>query len=290
MNHWSSVLSLIVALCPFLSPGKARAAEPSIQDCLAANHASIKLDNENKLRAEREQLLICAAESCPAEIRLECAKRVDEVNQALPTIVFHVKDSTGADASAVRITMDGEVVAERLVGTAIPVDPGEHQFTFEIAGQRPLTKRLMIRATEQNRREVVAFPLVAEGTAAGQPTSQSPDDQQANAGMNGQRIAALAAGGVGLVGVLVGSVFGLDAKSKKSKAEIYNCANGFCPTQDGVDAWAKARTAGTVSTVAFIVGGVGVATAATLWLTDKSSNERPQLGLGLSGIQLRGTW
>jgi hypothetical protein len=290
MDSRLPVCSMIAALSPLLSPGQARAAEPSIEDCLAANHASIKLDSDNKLRAERAQLLICAAESCPAEIRLECAKRVDQVNQALPSIVFDVKDGTGADASAVKIAMDGEVVADRLRGTAIALDPGEHQFTFEIAGEPPLTKRLMVRVSEQNRRETIAFPPLASRVTATQPAPQPPENQQPKRPLSGQRIAALAAGGVGVAGVVIGSVFGLEAKSRKTNAEGFNCSNGICRTQDGVDAWSSARTAGTVSTVAFIVGGVGLATAATLWFTDKPSSERPQMGLGLSGIQLRGTW
>jgi hypothetical protein len=256
------VWSMIAALGPLLAPGQARANKPSIEDCLAANHASIKLDSDNKLRAERAQLLICAAESCPLEIRLECAKRVEQVNETLPSIVFDVKDGTGADVGAVKIAMDGEVVADRLLGTAIAVDPGEHQFTFEIAGQPPLTKRLMIRVSEQNRRETIAFPPSAPSVAAAPLAPQPPLPTKRP--LSGQRIAALAAGGVGVVGVVIGSVFGLEAKSKKTAAEGFNCSNGMCPTQAGVDAWSSARTAGTVSTVAFIIGGVGLAGAATL--------------------------
>jgi hypothetical protein len=54
----------------------ARAADPTTADCLAASESALKSGNEHKLRAERSQLLVCAAASCPADLRKECASRV----------------------------------------------------------------------------------------------------------------------------------------------------------------------------------------------------------------------
>ena len=64
---------------------EASAADPTTIDCLSATEGSLKLRSEHKLRSARAQLLVCASPSCPADIRTECARRVDEVNVAIPT-------------------------------------------------------------------------------------------------------------------------------------------------------------------------------------------------------------
>jgi hypothetical protein len=89
--------AMLVALGASLGVRLARAGEPSIKECLASSEASLKLANDYKLRAERAQLLVCSAASCPAEIRKECLKQVDEVNVAIPSVVFDVKDPDGND-------------------------------------------------------------------------------------------------------------------------------------------------------------------------------------------------
>ena len=139
-------LTVAVAAASSFSPAIALAADPTTADCLAASDASLKSGNEHKLRAERSQLLVCAAPSCPADIRKDCVSRVDELNGQIPTIIFAARDlSTSSDLSAVRVTMDGEVLAERLEGTALSIDPGEHTFLFETSGQAGVTKKLVIR-------------------------------------------------------------------------------------------------------------------------------------------------
>ena len=132
----SSQLLIIAALASAAVAARpARAADPTTADCLAATESSLALRNEHKLREARAQLLICSAASCPADMRDECTRRVGEVNAAIPTIVFAVKDAAGNDLVAVRVTMDGQPIAERLEGTALSIDPGAHTFTFETTGQ-----------------------------------------------------------------------------------------------------------------------------------------------------------
>jgi hypothetical protein len=275
-----------------LTEGVARAGDPTTADCLAASDASLDSGNHHKLRAERSQLLVCAAASCPADIRKECIHRVEEVNTQLPTIIFQARDPSGADLSAVKVTMDGEVLAERLEGTALSIDPGEHTFRFETSGQSALTKTFLIRQGEKDRREAVAFvaaetappeqPPAAPVTAAPPPpTEPSPE------GLGTQKIVALVTGGVGVVGLGLGGAFGVLAISRKNDAE--SACPGPCATQDGVNRWSSAGSAGNVSTIAFVVGGIAVAGAAVLWFSAPSPS-RPQIGIGPGGFQVRGAW
>jgi hypothetical protein len=290
-RRWS-VLSSSVALAAGMvgwSP-QALAADPTTGDCLAASEASLKSGNEHHLRTERNQLLVCAAASCPADIRKECVRRVDEVNTAIPTIIFEAKDGSGKDLSAVKVTMDGDALAERLEGSALSIDPGEHTFAFATEGQPPLTKVFVIRESEKDRREAITFgvgDVVSSPLQAGAEASVTTG----STGLGTQKILAIVAGGVGVVGLGVGTAFGLVTMSKKSDAQKA-CPN-LCADPNGVSLWSDAKSAGNVSTVAFIVGGVALAGGAALWFTAKPesrSGPSAQVGVGPGSLQLKGVW
>lgn len=290
---WST--ALVAALVLLEAP--AQAAEPTTADCLAASDASLKLGNEHKHRAERSQLLVCAAAACPSEIRKECSRRADEANAQIPTIIFEAKDASDAALNAVKVTMDGEVLAEHLDGTALSVDPGEHTFTFEAAAELPVTKTLTIQESQKERREGIMFaapmatlrPGPAPQPTGGQQLPENPPaahvGQQA---LGTQKSLAIVAGGVGLVALGVGTAFGVVAMSQKSAAQSA-CPTNPCGTQDGVNRWNNAGSTGNVSTIGFIIGALGVGGAAILWLTAPAPVSA-QLGVGPGLLQVKGAW
>jgi hypothetical protein len=265
-----------LSLLGLLVCAPARAAEPNTSECLAASEASIKAGNEHKLRQERQQLLVCAASSCPGEIRKECTRRVDEVNEAIPSLVFEAKDGGGNDLSDVKVTMDGEVLADHLDGSALSVDPGEHTFTFETPGQPAIEKQLVVREAEKQRHETIQFGVPSSGAV------DHPPEATAGGGLPGQKIAALVVGGVGVVGLGVGGAFGVMAISKKHHAE--DICPSTCTDDAGSQAWSDAKKVGNISTIAFIAGGVALAGGAVLWFTAPSQTE---VGLGPGSIRLR---
>lgn len=301
MKHWSVVPSraLALATCAVLWSPRAHAGDPTNADCVAANEAALKAGNEHRLRADRNQLLVCASATCPTDIRMECVRRVGEVNAAIPTIIFDVKDAAGNDLTAVKVTMDQEVLAERVEGIALSIDPGEHNFVFETAGQPTLTKRFVIREAQKGRRETIRFgtPTTAPSlTLTQQPTgAQSPPDNPpvtlARQGLGTQKILALVVGGIGVVGLGVGTAAGVLALSQKSDAQGL-CPSTSCPTQAGVNKWSDAASTGNVSTIGLIVGGVTLAGGAVLWFTGPSSSRgsTTQVGFGPGFLQVRGTW
>jgi hypothetical protein len=224
---------------------------------------------------------------------------VDQLNAEIPTVVFSVTDGSGADVTAVKISMDGEKLADQLDGTALAVDPGEHTFTFEMAGQPAMTKKLLIAQGQKDRRELVtlgsppppSFPPPSP-SAAPSPTTPtgplSPPPPTDSGGLGTQKVLAIAAGGLGVVGLGIATAFGLMAISQKNDAESV-CPN-MCQTQDGVNKWHDASTSATVSTIGFIVGGVGIAGAAALWFTAPSGRQQVQVGVGPGGLDVRGVW
>jgi len=118
----------------------------------------------------------------------------------------------------------------------------------------------------------------------------SPVAPEASHGLGSQRAFGLVAGAIGVVGLGVGAAFGVLAMTKQSSAQN-TCPNPQCPTQDGVNAWNDAGSAGNVATVGFVVGGVALAGAAVLWFTAPSSGTvTTKLSVGPGGVQVRGTW
>jgi hypothetical protein len=87
-----------------------------------------------------------------------------------------------------------------------------------------------------------------------------------------QRIAAIGAGGVGVVSIILGSYFGLHAKSELADSNAGNChANNLC-NATGVSERSSAEASATASTAFFVVGILGLAGGATLWfLTPRRS-------------------
>ena len=277
----ATVCALVITTLLSL-PERAGAADPTTADCLSANEQSITLLHAVQLRAARAQMLVCAAPSCPVDVRVECSRRISEVNLSMPTIVFAVKDPMGNDLPGATVTMDGEALAERLDGTAIPLDPGEHTFVFEAAGQPPLSKQMLIRQGEKNRRELVQLGSSAQPAPV--PPSESPTDQPLapatpSRGIGIQKVLALVTTGVGIAGIAVGTVFGLESMSKHDDA-VAACP-GACRDQHGVTLWNQARSAGDVSTVGFVVGAVGLAGGAVLWFTAGAPEESTTAGLRL---------
>ena len=265
-----------------LSARPARAADPSVGDCLAAAEASLKLRSEHKLRLTRAQLLVCSSTSCPGEVRQECMHRIDEVNAAAPTLVLVVKDRAGRDLPAVKVTVDGQVVAEHLDGSALPIDPGSHDFTFEASGGPALTETIILHEGEKDRRETV---ILAIGTAPG-PTSTLPGTGPGAEGAprsaapgtgKTQRALGIVAGTLGILGLGAGGVFGVLASSS------WKTAQDECPDHTGcspkaMDDRSHALTEATVSTVGFIAGGVLFATGLALYFT-APRGDTPRVGL-----------
>lgn len=297
-----------------------RASDPTTADCLSASEASLKLRGEHKLREARGQLLVCASASCPADVRNECVRRVDPVNAAIPTIIFEAKDAAGNDMTAVKVTMDGQPLAERLEGSAISLDPGTHTFRFEVVGQPPVEKTLVIYEAVKDRHEPIVMstggavglvpsplppPLALPPPSIGAPPSppptpaSAPDTGATASKWNSRKTVALAVGSLGIAGLAVGGIFGGMAASDWSSAKSESCPNcSPMKYQEASSDHNNAITAATVSTASFIAGGALVTAGVVLWFTAPSAHEAPPsptalwlvpgIGPGSGGLLLRG--
>ena len=286
--------ALVVAIVLSAATRPARAI--SKEQCLDANTKAQDLRLGRKLSLARDQLRLCVDAACPSIVRSDCAKWLDEVERALPTIAFQAKDASGADVTAVGVTVDGEVLVDRLDGRATPVDPGQHVFTFTAAGGRTVTRTLIVTEGEKWRREQIVFGAGSAAASAPAAPASPTTTADVGGGMGTHKILGLAAGGVGVAGLAVGTVFGLLAFSEKSQQESA-CGSSASCAGSAYSTAAGDRSAGltdsTIATVGFIAGGALLVGGAILFLTAPASAPRatgmtlvPSLGPGGGGLVL----
>jgi hypothetical protein len=264
----------------------ASAADPTTEECVAANEKAGPLQHAGKLREAHTNLLRCSAASCPGVVRDDCIKSATLIEAALPTIVFEAQDAAGNDLSAVRVTMDGVGLAETLTGTALEVDPGEHDFVFEAGGQT-VEKHMIIHQGEKNRRERVvlgASPAPSAGSA-----STAPSSEARGGGLGLEKTLAIGAGGLGVAGIALGSVLGLLANSKWEQAKT-DCGGGCAQGALARDEASSAHSMATLANVSFAVGAVGLAAGVVLWVVaprpkaDGASRAVPSVAISSSGL------
>ena len=276
-------------------------AQVTKDQCVDANGRAQHLRAEGKLSDAREQLRLCANRACPAIVRSDCTKRLDDLESAQPTIAFEVKDASGADVVAVKVTADGKRLADKLDGAALAVDPGEHLFTFEIEGQPPVTRKLVLTEGVKGRREriVLAPPPSAPAPAPpAPPTETNVPASAAGAGIGTQAVVGLVAGAVGVAGIAVGGVFGFLTLSEKSQQD--SACGSPCSAAShaqAVNDHSTGMTDSTISTIAFAAGGALVVGGAVLFFTAHPSQQpatgmllTPSVGPGGGGLLLRGAF
>ena len=132
-------------------------APPSEERCLDAYEKGQRLRIKHSLRQARAELMLCAHAPCPESFRPECLRWFDEVQQLVPSVVVRVEGDTAQ--TEVRIVIDGALVATRLDGTSIEVDPGEHKFRFEPKGRAVIEETVLVIEGEKARVLTITLPV-----------------------------------------------------------------------------------------------------------------------------------
>ena len=246
-------LALIATMVP--SPASANDS----QACDAAYDRAQTLRDLKKLVAAREQLRKCGRATCASFMVKDCTTWLRDVEGRIPSVVLSATDGLGAPSPNVRVTVDHAGPARRLDGTSWDLDPGEHTFTFLAEDGTSLDKTLPVLEGQKDQLVTVRFGVPAP--ASGPPLMSGPGSEGSPTPGKGfpYNPVGVAVGGLGLVGVIVGSVFGAEALATK---------HASC-TSDGACTGGAATTAlneGTISTVGFVVGGILAAGGLTLVL------------------------
>ena len=285
-----TTLAIAIGLVTAAAPSVARAQDAAA--CKEGYDRSQVSRDAGKLLEARKLLHQCSSAVCSAFVQKECLGWLSDVDERIPSAIFSVKDGAGADLVDVAVSIDGKDGSQKLDGRALDVDPGEHTVAFQLADGRKAEQRVFLREREKGKLVAVTIGAPPAPAPIAKPEAAPPKAEEPAATSGSPlRTVGFAVGGVGVVGLVVGTVFGLSASSKLSSPQCDTSAKVCDP---GVIS--DARSAATVSTIGFVAGGLLVAGGVTLVLLAPKSTKSARIGaapmIGSNGgvVSLSGAW
>jgi hypothetical protein len=242
-------------------------------------------------------------------------ERAQRLEPLLSRLTIQVATET-QQLSGLTIDRKDKQIQSALFNVPVPTDPGEYTITASAPGYESWSGTVTV--PEKAGRVSISVPALkkASGDAASTAPSTSVAPPPAGAAppstgpmgrgavdlstsptdtrSNSQRTMGIVLGAAGVVGVGVGSYFGLRAMSKNSEAAD-KCPNNLCPDATGVDLTDEARSAATGSNIAFGLGLAAIAGGAVLYFTAPSTAQAAQSNslsarIGPNSIVLGGTF
>jgi hypothetical protein len=272
----------------------ARRASADDEVCRRAYVETQRLQRAAQFQAARRQAVVCGQDVCSETVREQCSAWLESIERALPTLVIDARDGVGAALAEVRVEANGELLAERLNGRALELDPGEYVLRFRY-GEQVVEQRTLIREAEKYRRLGVRFdlwpgPPAAELVSVPQPAagplpvaSAAPGTAPLLSGTAGANTdtpapiptASYVLGGVGVASLATFAV--LASSGYAEERHLRNTCAGAC-TSDAVD---SVRTRYVVGDLALGVGVTSLIAAAVVWIwapSDPGATGRLSLG------------
>lgn len=265
------------------------------------------------LKLMREEL---AANAPPAfrDAQTEAREEVKSIEPKLANLVISVKAPEGV---SYKVEMDKRPISAAVIGVPIPADPGKHQIIATAPGYQSKLVEVTLSEGGRDRAELVLAPTgalpAATGTASGASSrsgapsqaapaaATSPTPESTDAGPpKWMRPVSYVAMGVGVVGLGLGTYFGLSSRSdRRDGDDAYDRCRAPCLKSDplareSASKYDDARTAMTLSIVSFVVGGVGIASGVPLFIlssrkpSGSAQSVTPYMGWGSAGLS--GSW
>jgi hypothetical protein len=234
--------------------------------------------------------------------------RYTKLEPLLAYLTIEVAESTRA-LPGLRLRRDGADTGLGIIGSAVPADPGpskidvtapDHEsFSVTVRVQPGARQTVLIPALAavEGPRPIAAVPLAASPPPEQRPEQNAPPAAPAapaadeNPGGT-QRVIGLVLAGGGLVGVGLGTYFGLRAIDKEKQADE-KCSPSLCQEKADYENSDQAHSAATGSTISFIAGGALLAAGAVVFFTAPSKSSSvglsPVVGPGFAGLRIGGT-
>ena len=251
-------LTKIAILVSLALPSVARADPPDRATCASAYEQGQRLRKQNALVESRAQLVVCGRDPCPESLQPDCVRWLGEVEHLVPSIVVAARKDDGSDVKDARVLVDGRLVAERLDGNAIEVNPGDHTVRVEI-GTDVLEQSILTNAAEKAR--IVTFK-VRDRLPPPPPRPPPPPPPPPPPVVTERPIGwpTYVLSGIGVVGL--GLFGGFAIRGESQYGDLKNCRPACDP--DDVSA---TRVSYRVSDVALGVGILAVAGAVITYIT-----------------------
>lgn len=234
--------------------------------------------------ARLRRLPLRAGEPAPFKAARHAAELLDaDVGARLPSITIVVVNA--APGAAVELSVDGEAVPSAAASLPRKVNPGRHA----IAAKAGVTEKSEAVVVVERETRSITFDLTpppraatpAPVVVAAPPSAPPPSTSRL------PTVLVVGGFGAGAIGLGLGSVTGILSLSKVSAIKK-DCSAEVCPAsrQSDLD---SARSLGAMSTVAFIVGGAGLAAGIVgLLLAPSKDSPRAALDVGPTGVGAHG--
>jgi hypothetical protein len=228
------------------------------------------------------------------------ARHRDELDGALRVVEAHLSSVLiECDAPGAELFVDGERAAALPQVEPVRITSGHHRLVVRASGFREVASEVEVVAGGHFRERVVLesalrppesapveAPRAADSPAPVLPQRQIVKPPVAPAPTSRTRTTGLVTAGIGLVGVAIGSAFGLAAIATKHERDQNRNADGTYSAK-GIELDGAGRAQATASTIAFAVGGIVLGAGAYLTLT---APVRRVAGTRNIGIEVGGTW
>ena len=216
-----------------------------------------------------------------AAIEQEASTRASALDARVPRLTIALARTAPPEATVER---DGVLLGAPSLGVALPLDPGEHVVVVKTPGGPDATFKVSIAEGETKTLDVDVA-----GAAKPAPSAAPASSPGAEKG-GGRALSPLVFAGFGVAaaGLGVGVVTGVMALGKGSDAEK-NCPGKVCSNAQQYDDVESGKTLRTVSTVGFIVAGVGAAVG-VVGLFVGGKKKAVDVAFGPTSVLLRGAF
>jgi hypothetical protein len=213
--------------------------------------------------------------------KAEALRRQGILEPKLSRLVIRV----AKEAPGLVVKRDGSAIERGAWGAAVPVDPGKHEVSAEAGGFLPWSGTVTVAEPGQTAALDVPELQPAPQPPPPPPTVAAPPAARPEVAppryWTARRSASVAVAGVGLVGMGVGGLVGLVAKSK------FDSALGETGEQRHTDSLAAVRTSD-AATVVVSVGAVFLVGGLVFWLT--APDAPVQVGASGQGVLVHGSF
>jgi hypothetical protein len=204
---------------------------------------------------------------------------VQGITPRIGSITISVKAADGGAPPNVTVNLDGAPINVASLGVKRAADPGPHVVHVTADGYKPADLNVTVAPGAASDAPVTLQKDLSAGAAPTPPppaTTAPPPPADTGAppeSSGGHSILPWVAFGIGGAGLVLGAVTGGLAIGKHSTLSG-ECNGGSCPPADSGDL-SSYHTLGTLSTVGFIVAGVGAVAGVVLLLVQPKASSAP---------------
>jgi hypothetical protein len=190
---------------------------PEVVACAQDYEAAQVEAKAGHLKTAAEKAVSCAQDKCPAYVRGDCLRFLDEYKAQTPSIIVVARDKSGCDTTEARVSVDGKLVLEKVDGRAVELDPGEHVIGVSVTGM-PVEEQRIVATQSQKDRQLSFGDARAPACKKG-VIERPPPPPPVQTERSPMTVAGLVLGGLGLGALATSAGFGIAGFVQRGELE-----------------------------------------------------------------------